>query len=120
MSPPARIWGLDVPESDLGLAEAIGVVRAELRAAQDAGSGSDVRFAVGTVEIEFAVDVERTKGGEASVKVLSLFSLGGKGGVTRGETHRVKVTLTPVTRAGEPFEVAAISQQRPDASPSGG
>lgn len=104
----------------MGLAEAIGLVRAELRTAQDVGRDADVRFTVGTVEIEFAVDVEQTRGGEASIKVLSFLSLGGKGGLTRAETHTIRVTLTPVTRGGEPFEVAATSPARPDARPSGG
>jgi hypothetical protein len=101
---------------DLGLAEAIEAVRGELRRAQQSRTDGDVRFTVGPVEIEFVVDVEKTNGVEASVKVLSLLSLGGKGGVTRGETNRVTVTLTPVTDTGEPFEVAAKSGKRPDRS----
>ena len=107
-------------ERDLGLAEAIEVIRAELCQAQEAGRASGVRFAVGQVEIEFAVDLQKTVGGEASIKVLSLLSLGGKGGLTRGETSRVKVTLTPLTATGLPFEVAATSTVRPDGTRPGG
>ena len=102
-------------EQELGLAEAIEAVRGELRRAQDKGRGSDVRFAVGDIELEFAVDARKTAGGEASIKVLSVLSLGGKGEVARGETNRVKVTLKPVGVAGRPFEVASASTSRPDA-----
>jgi hypothetical protein len=102
---------------ELGLAEAIEAVRAELREAQDAGRDSDVRFAVGSVEVEFAVEATRTAGGEASIKVLSLLSLGGTGEVARGETHTVKITLEPIGVGGKPFEVAAAGDRRPDAAP---
>ena len=105
---------------DLGLAEAIEAVRGELRRAQESRADGDVRFRVGSVEIEFVVDLEKTAGGEASIKVLSFLSLGGKGGVTRGESNRVKVTLTPVDDSGEPFEVAATSSRRPDRSAAAG
>jgi hypothetical protein len=100
--------------SDLGLAEAIEAVRDELRRTQEAGAAGDVRFSVGSVEIEFVVDVATSGGGEASIKVLSLVSLGGKGEVSRGETNRVKVTLTPVTASGEPYVVSDEDDERPD------
>lgn len=107
-----------VDVAELGLAEAIEAVRLQLRRAQDAGRGSDVRFAVGPVEVEFAVDVSKKAGGEASVKVLGLLSLGGKGELSQGQTHRVKISLTPIGVGGEPFEVAASAPTRPDGSPS--
>jgi hypothetical protein len=102
---------------DLGLADAIDGVRSELRRAQDAGRDSDVRFAVGEVEVEFAVDATRKAGGEASIKVLSVLSIGGRGERSRGETHRVKVTLSPIGVRGQPFEVASAGHRRPDPRP---
>ena len=45
---------------DLGLAEAIEAVRGELRRAQESRADGDVRFRVGSVEIEFVVDLEKT------------------------------------------------------------
>ena len=68
----------------VGLAEAIDAVREELCKAQNGGRGSDVRFAVGDVELEFVVDATSKGGGEASIKVLSVFSVGGKGEQARG------------------------------------
>lgn len=103
-------------DAELGLAEAIEAVRSELRRAQDLGRESDVRFSVGDVEVEFAVDTTRKAGGEAAIKVLSVLSLGGTGERASGETHRVKVTLSPIGIGGKPFEVAARSSRRPDGS----
>ncbi|MGH3978059.1 MAG: trypco2 family protein [Pseudonocardiaceae bacterium] len=103
-----------MPDSELGLAEAIEVVRRELRRAQDAGRGADVRFSVGSVEVELAVEVVRKAGGEASVKVLNVLSLGGKSEVSTGDTNRVKVMLTPIGVGGVPVEVASAQDHRPD------
>jgi hypothetical protein len=107
-------------DSEVELAEAIDVLRSELRKAQDSGQGADVRFSVGSVEVELAVEIVKKAGGEASVKVLSLLSLGGKGEVSKGETNRVKVVLNPIGIGGKPFEVASAQGQRPDAAETGG
>ena len=98
----------------LGLAEAIDAVRSELRRAQDLGVGSDVRFAVGGVDVELAVELTKSAGGGLSVNVLGLLSLEGKGDVARGEVHRVKISLNPIGVAGAPFEVSSVVGRRPD------
>src|SRR5712691_3198485 len=100
---------------ELGLAEAIDAVRSELRKAQDLGRGADVRFAVGAVEVEFVVEVTKQAGADATVKVLNILSLGGKGQVSKGETSRVTVVLNPLSAGGRPFEVASDQSARPDA-----
>ena len=106
-------------DSELGLAEAIDAVRAELRTAQDAGRGGDVRFSVGSVEVDLVVEIVKKAGGEASVKVLSVLSLGGKGEISKGHTTTVKVVLTPIGVGGAAFEVAAARDQRPDGPEKG-
>jgi Trypsin-co-occurring domain 2 len=50
--------------------ETIRLVRCKNGDLQNAGRGSDVRFALGEIELEFVVDATRTAGGEASIKVL--------------------------------------------------
>jgi hypothetical protein len=102
-----------------GLAEAIDMMRRELQKAQDDGRGSDVRFSVGPVEVELAIEVIKKAGGEASVKVLNFLSIGGKGERSRGETNRVKIVLNPIGVNGEPFEVASSQNRRPDAAAGG-
>jgi len=109
-----------VADGELGLAEAIDVVRGELRKAQDSGQGADVRFSVGSVEVELAVEIVKKGGGGASVNVLGVLSLGGKGEMSRGGTNRVKVVLNPIGVGGKPFEVASAQDQRPDAVEPGG
>jgi hypothetical protein len=102
-----------------GLAETIEILRRELRKAQDAGRDSDVRFSVGSLEAELAIEVVKTAGGEASIKVLNLLSIGGSGERSKSETNRVKVVLEPIGLNGQPFEVAAAKTRRPDGRPGG-
>jgi hypothetical protein len=106
-------------ENDAGLAETIEVLRRELRQAQDAGRDSDVRFSVGSVEVELAIEVVKKAGGEASIKVLNLLSIGGSGERSKSATNRVKVALEPIGLNGQPFEVTAASARRPDGRPGG-
>jgi hypothetical protein len=105
--------------SELDLAEAIEVLRSELHKAQDSGRGADVRFAVGSVEVELAIDIVKTGGGEASVKVLNLVSIGGRGEVSKSATNRVTVVLNPIGVGGAPFEVASARDRRPDSAEKG-
>jgi len=107
-------------DSELELAEAIDVLRAELRKAQDAGRGADVRFSVGSVEVELAVEVVKKAGGGVSVNVLNLLSVEGRGGVSKGEANRVKVVLNPIGVGAKPFEVASSRDHRPDVDETGG
>jgi hypothetical protein len=103
-------------DSELELSEAIDVLRKELRKAQDSGRGAEVRFSVGSVEVELAIEIVKKAGAEASVKVLSLLSLGASGEVSKGETSRVKVVLNPIGVGEEPFEVVSAQYHRPDAA----
>jgi hypothetical protein len=100
---------------EAGLAETIEVLRRELRKAQDAGFGGDVRFSVDSVEVELAIEVEKKVGGEASIKVLNLLSIGGQGERAKSATNRVKVVLQPIGLKGASFEVASAQVRRPDA-----
>jgi hypothetical protein len=104
---------------EAGLAETIEVLRGELRKAQDAGRNTDVRFSVGSVEVELAIEVVKKAGGEASIKVLNLLSIGGQGERSKSETNRVTVLLNPIGVNGEPFEVASAQAGRPDGRPGG-
>jgi hypothetical protein len=77
------------------LAEAIKGIRAELSEAMAAGAGERLRFEVGPVELEFAVDVQRDLQAKAGVKVW-VVEIGGSSGFSRDSSHRVKLTLNPV------------------------
>jgi hypothetical protein len=101
-------------DDEVGLAEAIDVLRRELSAAQQSAQSSDLRFTLGPIEVEFAVDVARKAGGDVTVKVLGILSGGIKGEETTTDKNRVKIVLNPVDVNGEPFEVAAQRAGRPD------
>ena len=89
----------DVDPAGVGLADAIGQVRAELEQAIKDGEESPVAFRAGPVEMEFEVAFTRT-GGVSGGFQLSVLSFGAKGEKSTAATHRVKVALTPADREG--------------------
>ncbi|QES35112.1 hypothetical protein DEJ48_18365 [Streptomyces venezuelae] len=97
----------------MGLAEAIGAVRAELRRAAEEGRGQDLQFRTGPVELEFTVDVR--KDAEARAKVLVLpFGAEAKASRSKGTVNRLKVTLQPVDPStGEDARVGDDVDERP-------
>lgn len=79
------------------LADAVDLVRSELAEARERGASSSLAFVPGPVELEFEVVFDETGGADAGVRVW-VVSLGAKAEVSRGQTQRVKVTLSPVDR----------------------
>jgi Trypsin-co-occurring domain 2 len=94
-----------MPEEWVGLADAIRELRRELIEAMNEGQGKPIRFELGPVEMEFLLEVSKDAGGEAGVKFW-VISLGGKGSVSSGSTHRVKLSLTPKDASGGSPEIA--------------
>lgn len=92
------------------LAAAIGQVREQLTKVIVAGKDSPVAFRAGPVELEFEVAFTASGGGEAGVKVW-VVSVGAKGGMSQGTTHRLKVTLTPVDRAGKDRLIGSLAER---------
>lgn len=91
--------GLKVNDRVLGvrLADAVELVRSELEEARKRGASSSLAFVPGSVELEFEIVFDETAGADAGVRVW-VVSLGAKGEVSRGQTQRLKVTLSPVDR----------------------
>jgi Trypsin-co-occurring domain 2 len=89
----------------IGLQEAISSLRAELSAAMEEGEGERLRFRLGPVELEFTMGVTREAGAEGGVKWW-VVSFGAKASQATTATHRVKLSLLPVTEAGEDAVVA--------------
>lgn len=88
----------------VGLADAVRGVRAELQAAMAEGQGEALRFEVGPVELEFAVDVRKETGAEAGARVY-VVSFGAKGSQAATATHRMKLTLLARDAQGNPAQV---------------
>ena len=87
-------------EAAVGLADAVRAVRRELQAAMAEGTGQELRFTVGPVELEFEVEMTKSAGGGAKVYVLN-------GTIDRASTttHHLKVTLTPLDASGKSPQV---------------
>ncbi|MER6160649.1 trypco2 family protein [Streptomyces sp. NPDC001868] len=79
----------------VGLAEAIGTVRAELARAQAEGAASDWRFSVEQVSLEFAVQFHRSGETGAALR-LGVVEARLGGSLTHDSTHRIQVDLKPL------------------------
>jgi Trypsin-co-occurring domain 2 len=86
-------------EKPIGLAEAIGRVRAELEDARVRGEGQDLQFRLDEVALEFAVELKREGGAEAGIK-LWVVSVGAKGKVSSAHTNKVTVSMVPQVKSG--------------------
>src|SRR6266849_1570728 len=103
-----------MPEGLVGLADAIRELRRELTQAMAEGHGQQVRFELGPVEMEFLLEISKAAEGDAGVRFW-VVSLGGKGSVSSGSTHRVKLSLSPRDHSGgspgEPLEVSDTEEE---------
>lgn len=77
------------------LAEAIASLRQELDEARRVGDGQRVQFAVGSVDLEFTVQVGREGGGGAKVRFW-VIEAGAEGKVSSSSSQVVKIRLEPV------------------------
>ena len=100
----------------LGLAETMEALRAELAqaaAAGAAGAAAGFQFPVAGVQLEFHVGVTKTGEGKAGVRFW-VVELGGTASYAREEIQTVTVTLgAPVDQNGEPVKIYRGSDQMP-------
>jgi Trypsin-co-occurring domain 2 len=88
----------------VGLAEAIATVRVELERAIAEGEQSALAFRPGPVEMEFQVTFSKTGSTEAGVRAW-VVTAGAKGQLSNSQTHRLRLSLTPLRRVdgGDPL-----------------
>ncbi|GAA3799903.1 hypothetical protein GCM10022403_037540 [Streptomyces coacervatus] len=79
---------------DIELAAAVRAIRDQLMAAATAGAAESVRFEVGPIEMEFAVELRREAGAKGGVKAW-LVTADTEARAARTRTHRIAFTLTP-------------------------
>ena len=97
----------------LGLAETVEALRAELARAMAAGAGAGFQFPVAGVQLEFHIGVTKTGEGRGGVKFY-VVELGGSGSYAREEIQTVTVTLgPPVDQSGDPVKIYHGSTQKP-------
>jgi hypothetical protein len=94
---------------DLGLADAIGLLRDELLRARAAGGGSDIQLPVESMTVQLTVTATRSADGKAGFRVPIVdLELGGGGGRQRGSEQAVTVVFGgPVDREGRAVKVAS-------------
>jgi len=106
---------MDSNQSNIPIAKVIRSLRHELSQSIAEGDGQDLRFELGSVELEFQVevslDIEGKTGAKGGVQigVISLGEVSGEAAATRsrGTTHTIKMTLNPVTENGGKVRVSA-------------
>jgi hypothetical protein len=91
-----RVKEVVVAGSELGLAEVIEALRAELMAAIDAGKAEPLQFKLDPVEVTVQTVVTKEANGKIGWKVLEF---GGKG--SAADTQTLSLRLTPVWRKSD-------------------
>lgn len=97
---------------EIELADAVAAVREELLRAAGRGIGQPVEFLVGPIELEFAVELRQDAKAKAGFKAW-VVSGDVEGALSRGRTHRVSMTMTPIRPDGGKWLVAG-DPARPD------
>ena len=92
------------------LSEVIGQLRTELGKARTAAVGEELQFAVGPVELEVTVGLQREGGAGGKVRFYVL-ELGADGKVTSGTTQRIKRTLSPELASAKPTGASEATSQ---------
>ena len=82
-----------------GLADAIKALRAELNDAMVAGKDEALQFEVGTVTMDFSVELTADAEAKGGVRFW-VIERGGAASVGRNASHMVHLELTPRTRGG--------------------
>jgi hypothetical protein len=90
----------DAPQQ-IGLADAIAELRAELSRARRIAAGQDVRFSIEEIEVELSLEFGTMQSANGGIKVFSFVDLSGKHGTSNKTTHKLKLKLT-VDPPGQP------------------
>jgi hypothetical protein len=85
---------MDARSGMIGLAEVIRELRRELQEAMKASEREALRFALGPVELEATVAVEKGGGAEGKVRFW-VIELGGDAKASTSSTQRLKLVLQP-------------------------
>ena len=93
------------------LSEVIANLRSELDTARREGTGKDLRFELGPVELELSIAVEKTAGGTAKVRFW-VVELGTDGKISSSSTQRIKLILNPrLTEAAAAADTTAQAER---------
>ncbi len=79
-------------QDETELSQAIAAVRAALTAAQQDGAGTEIRFTVKEIVLDFSIEIRSSASAGGGVKAL-VVSGEARGERSEGAAHRVTVTL---------------------------
>ena len=99
---------------EIGLAEAMESLRAEVEAAASAGATSGTHFPIVGIQVELQVAVKREAklSGKAKFWVVEA---DGSGSLAKDEIHKVVVTLgTPIDAGGAPISITRAMNDKPE------
>jgi Trypsin-co-occurring domain 2 len=88
----------------VGLAQAVRGLRAELEDAMTAAQDEELRFAVGSVRMDFTVEVHADVKAKTGVRFW-VVEAGAEAGAGSKATHTISLELTPRTAGGAPPEI---------------
>ena len=91
--------------SNITLSEAIRAIRAELQESALASQGERIRFVPKAVDIELTVTFSCENEAGGGFRLLSLIDLSGKAKTGDANSHKIKVTLEPVSADNSPVLV---------------
>lgn len=97
--------------SEIGMADAIALLRAEVTAAMGAAKGQPLQFELSPIEVELQLQLSNEAHASAGVKWV-VVSLGADAKLASARSHRIKFTLTP-QQDGLPIKVKAPSPDAP-------
>ena len=103
----------DVVQDEIGLADAIGLLRDELLRAHAAAAGAEIQLPVQSMTVELKVTATRSKDGKAGFTVpLAGLGLSGSRGSAQGSEQTVTVVFAePVDLDGQPIKVARADSE---------
>ena len=106
----------EAQEGLLELADAIGLVRQQLVAAQLEGrrvvAGKVATFAVGKVTLELTGEIKKTFGGSGGA-TFWVFTANAKAEQAAGTGHKISIELVPQGKDGETFIIADSTDAPP-------
>ncbi|MEU3649765.1 trypco2 family protein [Lentzea sp. NPDC034063] len=99
--------------AEIGLAEAIQALRAELAESIAGSADQDIKFKLGTVDLEFQVAVSDKVEGTAGIKFW-VVNAGVKASGSNSATHTVKIQLQPSKADGTEVWTGDRTSRFPD------
>jgi hypothetical protein len=98
--------------AELGLAETVRALRAELEEAVAQADDAGIQFVVGTVQMEFNVAVRRETAGSGKARFW-VIEAGAEAHYARETIQKVSLTMQPVAGGDRPVRIERSSAERP-------